>query len=123
MLLFSIGQSNYSTNIIKGSYEVNEYDEREEWVDANYITHKYGGRTRIRGSFDLMFMKLSQYQSFLADLSANKNLDGTYLATLYVNNKGTAESIKCYLTFEAGLEQDSNLLLRVPAFTVEVLQQ
>lgn len=123
MTLFVLGQNNYSTNIIKGSYEVNEYDEREEWVDANYVTHKYGGRTRIRGSFDMQFMKLADYQAFVSDLAANKSLNGTYIATLYVNNKGAAESINCYITFEAGLEQDSNLLLRVPAFTVEVQQQ
>ena len=121
--LFTLGGVNYSAYIIRDSYNVNKIDEYEEWVDADYKVHRYATRQKVRGEFEMQFMKQSDYISFLSVLSSNKQTNGTYLPTLYLNNTGSPESVTCFLDFKAGLTQDSNLQLRTPKFKVTVEQQ
>ena len=121
--LFTLGETNLSTKIIRNSYKVNEVDEFEEWIDANYVKHRYAGRTKIKGSFEMQFTKKSEYEAFINLLSTNRQNGGTYIASLFVNNKNEVASINCYISFEAGLEQTSNLQLYFPKFTVTVEQQ
>lgn len=121
--LFSMGGVNYSTHILNNSYKVNEVDEFEEWTDANYVKHRYAGRTKVKGSFEMQFLKKSEYEAFISALSTNRLTGGTYIASLFVNNKNEVASITCFITFEAGLEQQSNLQLTTPKFKVTVEQQ
>lgn len=121
--LFTVGGVNFSAHIVRNSYKVNRVDEFEEWTDANYTTHRYAGRSRVKGSFELQFMKAADYNTFLSTMSTSKQSNGTYLPTLFINNTNGAESITCYLSFEVGLEQDSNLQLRFPKFKVTVEEQ
>ena len=121
--LFVLGGVNYSAFIVRDSYEVNAIEDFEEWVDADYKVHRYAMRTKIRGEFEIQFMKQSDYSAFVTALSSNRQTDGTYLPTVFVNNKNAAESITCYMSFEAGLTQDTNLQLRTPKFKVTIEQQ
>ena len=121
--LFSVGGVNYSAFIVRDSYNVNKVEEFNEWTDANFIKHRYAARQKVKGEFDMQFMKRSDYSAFVANLANTRGLDGTYIATLFLNNQDTAESINCFISFEAGLTQDSNFLLRIPKFTVKVEQQ
>lgn len=121
--LFTLGGVNYSAHIIKGSYNVNKVDEFEEWTDADYKVHRYAGRTRVKGSFEMQFMNTGDYSNFITAMDTNKQTNGTYLPTLFINNRNAAESVTCFLSFEVGLEQDSNLRLRFPKFTVSVEEQ
>jgi len=121
--LFTLGGVNYSAHIIKDSYKVNKVEEFEEWTDANYVKHRYATRSKIRGEFEMQFIKQSDYAAFVTALASAQATDGTYLPTLFLNNKNAAESANCFMTFEAGLTQDSNLQLRTPKFKVTVEQQ
>ena len=121
--LFTLGEVNYSTKIIRNSYKVNQVDEFEEWTDANYIKHRYAGRTKIKGSFEMQFIKKSEYEAFILQLSTLRQSGGTYIASVFVNNLNEVASINCYISFESGLEQTGNLQLYYPKFKVTVEQQ
>ena len=120
MNLFTVASTNYTNNIVMDTYAVQKVDEYETWKDANLVSHKYAGRTRIKGSFSMRFMKKSDYDAFVAALALAKQPGGYYLATLYCVNTNTTEIANMLISFAPTLSQKSNLVQDVLEFNVDV---
>lgn len=66
--IFAINNKDYSRNVLaNATYKVGENDVFNEWTDANEVTHRLSVRTRVSGSFKMMFEKLEEYEEFLED--------------------------------------------------------
>ena len=120
MNLFTVGTVNYTNNIVLDSYAVQKTKEYETWTDANLVTHKYAGRTRIKGSFSMRFLKKSDYDAFVTTLANAEQSGGYYIASLYCVNTNTTEIANVTIDFAPYLSQKSNLQQDVLEFEVQI---
>lgn len=120
MSLFIVAATDYSNNIVLDTYAVQKTDEFQTWTDANLVTHKFAGRTRIKGSFSMRFMKKSQYDAFVTALATAKQSGGYWIATLYCVNTNSSEIANVTINFAPTLSQKANLQKDVLEFQVTV---
>ena len=99
MYLFSINGIDYTSHItVSNPYTVNKEDVYEEWTDANYKKHKELLRSRVAGSFTMLFNDPNEYLSFLSLLNEMKEADGTTLASFYCNNIDDVVTSRYFIT-------------------------
>ena len=98
---FLVGSTDFSDNVIIGTYEVNRVPVYDEWEDAGRKIHRIKARDKVKGSFELFFRTLSEYQTFKTAINNNTsstNLSVTVTAT--VNNTNTnVPDMDVYLDF------------------------
>lgn len=100
-MVLKINDNDVSNRIIAGSYNVNSADEYQSWVDANGLTHRQFIRSRIKGSFDMLFKDQTEYNAFLSVLASAKRTDLSYKITLNVNNTNEFVTKWFFLNFES----------------------
>ena len=90
MVLFSILSNTDSTQllditpfIVAGSYNVSTQPEYEEWTDGYHSLRRTIKGWKLRGSFNVKFFSLSNYNSFLDVIEANVLNGGYVYATVY----------------------------------------
>ena len=93
-MIFIVGTTDYSANVVSGSYKVNNDPVYNEWTDGNGIVHRQKVRDKVVGSFDMFFRSLSDYNDFLTVLN-NATSDEQTLLTVSVNNTG-ANKASCF---------------------------
>lgn len=101
-MYFAISGKDFSENVQTSTYEINKIPEFDEWVSADRKYHKDLARTRIQGSFDMVFIS-DNSQDYLEFISyVNRNAyDNRIACDLYIGNTGAVESnISCYYTIE-----------------------
>ena len=118
--LFTVGAVNYTTKIVMDSYAVQKTKEFQTWTDANLVSHKYGGRTRIKGSFTMKFQNKAEYDAFVSTLASAEQAGGYYIATVYCVNTNTTEIANLTIDYSPTLTQHDNLQLDVLEFNVDV---
>ena len=75
MVMFKINNVDYSGNVLAdGSYQVNDDDVVKTWTNANEVKRAKYVRTKAKGSFQMFFETLAEYEQFLSDLNAAKNI-------------------------------------------------
>lgn len=100
MTFLKIGSTDVSGWIDKQSYQVNSEDVYENWTDGNWITHRVIARQRISGSCKAGFSKAADFAAFRQLLTTERQPDGWYTVTVYVNSTGATETIQAYLDVE-----------------------
>lgn len=85
--LFKMGVYDLTEHIVVPTYKVNEQPEYEEWKDANYTVHREIVRTKVKGSFSVVFSSLSEYEEFLQAVEDHTIEDGSTQVTVYLHNK------------------------------------
>ena len=85
-MVFKIGNNDYSDKVIVDTYDVNRIDIYTEWEDANGTKHRDVYRQKIQGQFDMLIPKLSDYQSFIADVKGHTTNGGYVQCRVCVNN-------------------------------------
>lgn len=103
-MLFRINNVDISQYIIAGTYEVNKQDVTVVWQDANWHTRKNKVRTKVVGSFDVLFLKKSDYDEFSELLKSAKNPSGYYPCRVQTNN--TLETINCNMFIDISPVRD-----------------
>lgn len=105
-MLLQIGQTDYTRKIIHGTYAVNKYDVYKEWQDANCTTHRSILKRRVSGSLTMYFSNQDVFQTFLNDLAAEKNNDGSYTVGVMINNDNQwAPQTDLFIDFRPAREQ------------------
>lgn len=100
MSLFILYTTDYTDNIVVGSYEVNRYNECDKYVTADEVTHYVHLRYRIKGKFDMAFASQADYESFVALYQSMADVNTTVSVTVAVNNyNGTMQNFQAMMTF------------------------
>lgn len=94
----SIGGTDISSYIQESTYNVNEYEDYEQWIDGNRHKRREVMRTYVKGSFDLVFVKASDLTSFLTLMNNNK-ANGLLTITLYVQNANQNKTCQMFVDF------------------------
>ena len=98
-IMFAINGTDYSHRVVGVGYEVQKNDEYNSWTDANGKEHHSAYRTRISGKFQMKFLSMDEYQTFISTLNLAKNSDLTYPIQVWDNKSGSSVSITAFIDF------------------------
>lgn len=96
-VFFKIGTTDLTSYVDIQNYNVNEEDVFEEWQDGNWITHRVSIRKRKAGTVVLGFKKATDFTTFVGLLTSQRNVNGYYPVTAYINNTGTTETFNAFI--------------------------
>lgn len=82
-----INTTDISKYVQESSYKVNQEETYVEWEDAIYQSHRRLARTKVKGSFDLVFVTEDELASFLTLVNDNRAANALIM-TVYVMNLG-----------------------------------
>lgn len=117
---FVLGGTDYTNNIINDTYDVNDNDVEETWIDGNYVEHFEVVRTRLEGRFTLRFRSLASYEAFVTDYASKKQVDGLCSCKLWSNKTLAHKTGNVKLTFTPVPMQKDNLVMDYKEFSVTV---
>lgn len=98
-IMFAINGTDYSHRVVGVGYEVQKNDEYNSWTDANGKEHHSAYRARISGKFQMKFLSMDEYQTFISILNLAKNSDLTYPIQVWDNKSGSSVSITAFIDF------------------------
>ena len=108
--LFKINTTDFSDNIIEGSYQVSKADVYKTYEDANGATHRRFIRTKISGKFQMFFRTLQDYQAFVTAIETNKSATTFAVpVSLYDNYGGTLITTNAFIDFRSTIALDGTL--------------
>lgn len=120
-MTFKIGSADYSGNIVIGTYNINSIEEAEEYKDGYGRTHKMHIIDKIKGSFDMFFKTLTEYNTFISALNtAKNNISNTYDLTLSVNNLNQELTRNCFVSFQTNRTTNGSRTDFFEQFTVTI---
>lgn len=93
------GTMDLTTLIEVPSYQVNLEDGYEEWTDNNQVTHRDILAKKAKGSFNVRFESVDQYQAFMMYLKNNKKQNGSYDCSVYLNNMLETINTEMFIDF------------------------
>jgi hypothetical protein len=93
------GTMDLTTLIEVPSYQVNLEDVYEEWTDNNQVTHRDTIAKKAKGSFNVRFESVDQYQAFMMYLKNNKKQNASYDCSVYLNNMLEAINTEMFIDF------------------------
>lgn len=100
MELFRIGDNDYTQHITVPSYKVNKKKVTKEWTDVTKTKHKDVERTRVEGTFSMLFDDVVELDNFLDDIE-NNTTSGDYIhASFYSNNTHEVVESDFFIEFE-----------------------
>lgn len=119
-MVFAIGANDYSSKVVMDTYEINKIQVYTQWEDANGTTHRDVYRTKIQGQFDMQIMNLTEYQSFITDVTNNMTNGGYIPCTLAVNNTNETISTNVFISYTPVQTRLNNYTKSYMAFTVTI---
>lgn len=121
--LLVINGTDYTKYIQMPTWKINAKDIYEEKTNADKKFIRTVTRTRIMGTFTIIFNEIEAYTKFLSDCWNNKGSCGELQCTLYVNNKLQNVTAKVYLTMEPKNEVPYFGARAVSGFEITVEEQ
>lgn len=122
-IMFKIGLTDYSKNVVGENYSVQSNDEYETWTDANGKEHRSAYRQRISGTFEMYFPTMADYTNFASLLATSKHSDLTYSVTIYDNKTGIETNANVFLDYNLVQYRDSGFRDRMERVKVTVREQ
>ncbi len=106
MELFKMGEYDLTPHIVVPTYKVNNLPKYEDWVDANYVTHREVVRHCLNGSFTVKFWSIAEYEEFLDAVDSTLMTDGSHHVFAYDGIDKTNQTlVSKYLFIEFDPEQ------------------
>jgi len=99
-LFIVAGVMDLTNFIVVPSYQVNMMDGYEEWTDNNKVTHRDTVSQKAKGSFQLKFETLEQFQSFMIVMKDYKKQNGAYDCSVYCVNRLDTFNIEMFIDFD-----------------------
>lgn len=113
-------------HIVMNTYDVTNQPSYEEWIDANFITHRVlTNSSKIQGSFQLKFYKKEDLKEFIDNIGDPKyRYDPVYLE-VFVNNILDTKRSFFYIEYTLKNEMpymDGGKEEEIEGFTVNILE-
>jgi len=97
-----IGETDYTANIVDGSYDVNSNDVYESWKDGNMLEHRIIVTSKVSGKFSVVFPNNGVTLSAFLEAWDSVVVNGVATIGLYVTNKNKFEALDCYFKITSG---------------------
>ena len=94
-----IGSTDISDIIVDGSYKMDNESQYESWLDGNYVEHRSGRRSKLKGSFDVSLSPksgtvLSEFYSLVENATSSA---GTIIGAFYCTNTGAVKAVNAFI--------------------------
>ena len=121
-MTFSVGSVDYSDHVIAGTYDINNKPQYRTWEDGNCKTRRTKLRDQIVGSFNMFFRTESDYEDFLDDIEAAKDVtkDGAVSISISVNNTLEQADTYAYIDYNLVRNIDGTWQDYFEVFTVNI---
>ena len=98
-----IGNTDITNLIVDGSYKMDNETQYESWKDGNYVEHRSGRRTKLKGTFDVCLSPktgttLSQFHSLVENATGSA---GTIIGAFYCTNTGAVKAVNAFVHLES----------------------
>ena len=98
-----IGNTDITNLIVDGSYKMDNESQYESWKDGNYVEHRSGRRTKLKGKFDVCLSSktgttLSQFHSLVENATGSA---GTIIGAFYCTNTGAVKAVNAFVHLES----------------------
>ena len=125
MQLFVIDGHDFTNHIKVPSYNVNMEEEYEEWKDGNYTKRREITRSKISGSFTMIFDDNDELDTFLDLVWTQKARSdgGAITATVYINNTHSVQEITAFIKFNLPNERPYFQREKLSGFSVTIEEQ
>ena len=100
-LFIVAGVMDLTNFIVVPSYQVNLQDGYEEWDDNNKVHHRDINSQKAKGTFQVKFFSVEEYQTFMIVMKDYKKQNGAYDCTVFCNNTLTTYNVEMFIDFEA----------------------
>ena len=119
-MLFTINSHDYSEKIQKDTYKISQNDVGYRWKDGNHKTHLQEV-LKVQGSFDIAFVTVADYNTFLNDITTATDNDGYVACTLFVNNLNNTDTIDAIITLTPSKHRpvDSTVAVNIISVGIE----
>ena len=108
--LFKVNNTDFSDNIIEGSYQISKADIYKTYEDANGATHRRFIRTKISGKMQMFFRTLQDFQTFVTTLETNKSATTFAIpVSLYDNYGGSLITTNAFIDFRPTIALDGTM--------------
>ena len=97
-----IGSTDISNLIVDESYKMDNESQYESWQDGNFVEHRSGRRSKLKGSFDVCLSPktgttLAQFHSLVENATGSA---GTILGAFYCTNTGAVKAVNAFVNLE-----------------------
>lgn len=125
MNLLVINGSDFTKHIKVPSYKVNKTQQYEEWEDANYLKHREITRTKVSGSFTLIYDDISELDGFFDTVETliAASSTGAIQMTVYLNNLHTTATINAFIKYTPANERPMIYRGDLSSFEVTIEEQ
>ena len=100
-LFIVAGVMDLTNFIVVPSYQVNMLDVYDEWDDNNKVHHRDLTAQKAKGSFQVKFETLEQFQTFMIVMKDYKKQNRAYDCSVFCNNMLSTYNIEMFIDFEA----------------------
>lgn len=94
-----IGSTDISNLIVDESYKMDNESQYESWRDGNFVEHRTGRHTKLKGTFDVCLSPktgttLAQFHSLVENATGSA---GTTTAAFYCTNTGAVKAVNAFI--------------------------
>ena len=124
-IMFKVGTGNsavdYSNRVIAGSYDIQTKPVYTSWVDGNGVEHRQKIRnSRTEGSFDMFFKSMTEYDSFISQVSSSTLADLRVPCTVKSNTTNIEVTSYFFIDFSPVRNRDGAWKDYMERFTVTI---
>ena len=98
--VFKIGETDFSANVIAGTYDCSDEDIYTIWQDANGRNHREVFRKQLKGSFDMFFKTVNDFEVFNSAYKNARSASGLTRIIIMNNTTNALEAKDVYFTFK-----------------------
>lgn len=120
MIMFKVGQHDFSNHVIASKYKVHNVDVFSSWTDANYRKHCDKQREKVTGSFEMIFKTIEEYEEFAIAMRSNKTSSLSYNIVVADNINNEQKEIEAYVTWKPSRSMNDLLQDYFEKFTVTI---
>jgi len=106
MVLLKIGNTDVTAWLDRQNCQFNETDVFESWIDGNGLNHRNVSRTQITGKAVAGFSKTADFSAFRTLIEGERQTDGFFNVTAYINNTGETKVFQAFIDIVATAKWD-----------------
>lgn len=120
-MLFKLNNVDYTAHIVADTYKINKQPVYETYEDAKGQTHNVKIRDKVKGTFDMFFKTMTEYNTFVSNFNAGRSLlTNAHAVTLKPNTSNSEGLYQCYLKYEPTRKLKGTYQEYMSVFTVTV---
>lgn len=118
--VFVINNIDFSNHVIAGTYDVNNESMYVLWQDANGRNHRDEYRKQLKGSFDMFFVTVDEFEEFNQAYKSIRDDSGLTTVRVLNNSSNSLETKQVYLSFAPIRNRRDNWEDYYEQFTVSI---